>query len=134
MKLSIAAKMLAATLAVYVVCDILLTPLAGLETRPVAKVTTLGFVSLGLLFVGLALAIIAAVLVFRRSPRSPIVAIVAAVLFFPAFLAEQTGHFSSVGAPGAIERVEIVQVIVAVIVIGFALVLLRGGAARTTKP
>lgn len=129
MKLSNAAKMLAATLAVYVVCDILLTPLAGLETRPVAKVTTLGFVSLGLLFVGLALAIIAAVLVFRRSPRSPIVAIVAAVLFFPAFLAEQTGHFSSVGAPVAIERVEIVQVVVAVIVIGFALGVLRGGTA-----
>jgi hypothetical protein len=131
MRLSIAAKMLAASLAVYVVCDILLTPLAGLETRPVAKVTTLGFVSLGLLFVGLVLALIGAVLVFRRSLRSPIVAIVAAVLFLPAFLAEQTGHFSAVPAPVAIEQVEIVQVIIAVIVIAFALVMLRGSRTST---
>src|ERR1700681_3628720 len=114
MKLSTAAKMLAASLAVYVVFDILLTPLARLETRPVAKVTTLGFATLGLLFVGLVLAIIAAVLVFRRSQRAPIVAIVAAALFLPAFLAEQTGHFSAVGAPAAIETVEIVQVVVAI--------------------
>jgi hypothetical protein len=118
MKLSTAAKMLAAGLAVYVVFDILLTPLAGLETRPVTKVTTLGFVSLGLLFVGLALAIIAGVLVVRRSQRAPIVSIVAAVPFLPAFLAEQTGHFSSVGAPTAIETVEIVQVVVAAVVVG----------------
>jgi hypothetical protein len=120
MKLSNSAKMLAASLDVYVVCDILLTPLAGLETRPVAKVTTLGFVSLGLLFVGLALAIIAGVLVFRRSQRAPIVSIVAAMLFLPAFLAEQTGHFSSVVAPAAIETVEIVQVVVAAVVVGLA--------------
>jgi hypothetical protein len=45
--------------------------------EPVAKVTTLGFVVLGLLFVGLALAIIAVVLTFLRSQRLPIVAIVA---------------------------------------------------------
>ena len=128
MKLSTAAKMLVAALAVYVVCDVLLTPLAGLETRPVAKVTTLGFVVLGLLFAGLALAIIAAVLLFRRSPRSPIAAILAAVLFFPAFLAEQTGHFSSISAPPAIEGVEIVQTVVAVVVIGLALWARRGGS------
>ena len=131
MKLSIAAKVLAASLAVYVVCDILLTPLAGLETRPVAKVTTLGFVSLGILFVGLVLAIVAAVLVFRRSRRAPIVAIIAAVLYFPAFLAEQTGHFSAIAAPVAIEEVETVQVIIAAIVIVFALVVLRGGRTST---
>jgi hypothetical protein len=121
MKLSNAAKLLAAVLAVYVVCDILLTPLAGLETRPVAKVTTLGFVGLGLLFLGLALAIVAIVLVFRRSQRSLIVAIFAAVLFFPAFLSEQTGHFSAVRAPAAIEAVEVVQAVVAVIVVGLGL-------------
>ena len=131
MRLSIAAKVLAASLVVYVVGDILLTPLAGLETRPVAKVTTLGFVSLGLLFVGLVLAVVAAVLVFRRSRRAPIVAIIAAVLYFPAFFAEQTGHFSAVTAPVAIEEVELVQVIVAVIVIVFALVVLRGRPTST---
>lgn len=73
MRPSSAAKLLVAALAVYVVCDILLTPLAGLETRPVAKVTTTGFVGLALLFIGLALAIISIVLVFGRSQRSPVV-------------------------------------------------------------
>ena len=128
MKLSNAAKLLVAALAVYVVCDILLTPLAGLETRPVAKVTTLGYVALGLLFVGLALAVIAAVLVFRRSRRAQAAAIVAAVLFYPAFVAEQTGNFSSVVAPRAIEGVEIVQAVVAVVVIGVAVWSRRGGS------
>jgi hypothetical protein len=95
MKLSNAGKLLAAALAVYVVCDILLTPVAGLETRPVAKVTTLGFIVLGLLFIGLLVAIVAIVYLFRRSQRAPAFAIVAAVLFVPAFLSEQTGHFSA---------------------------------------
>lgn len=85
-----------------------------------AKVTTIGLVILGQLFVGLALAIIAAVLVFRRSPRAPMLAMIGAVLFYPAFLAEQTGHFSSDAAPAAIERVEIIQTVVGVVVIGLA--------------
>jgi hypothetical protein len=96
MKLSNAARILAVALAAYIVCDILLTPPAGLETRPVAKVTGLGFATLGLLFAGLALAIVALVLLFRSSRRSPVVAIVAAVLYFPAFLAQQAGLFSGV--------------------------------------
>ena len=36
------------------------------------------------------------------------IAIAAAVLFLPAFLAEQTGHFSSLQAPPAIELIELV--------------------------
>lgn len=93
MKLSNPSRILVVALAAYIVCDILLTPPAGLETRDAAKVTGVGFTTLGLLFAGLALAIVAIVLMFRRSRRSPIVAIVAAVLYFPAFLAEQTGLF-----------------------------------------
>ena len=62
MKLSSSDKFLAVLLAAYIVCDVLLTPPAGLETRPVSHVTGLGFVVLGLLFVGLALAIVSLVL------------------------------------------------------------------------
>ncbi len=98
-------------------CDILLTPVAGLETRPVAKVTGIGFAVLGLLFAGLAVAFLALVLLLRRSRRGPVAALLAAVLFLPAFIAEQTGNFSAVRPPVAIERVEIVQVVVAVIVV-----------------
>jgi hypothetical protein len=112
-------------LVVYAVGDVLLTPVAGFETRPVAQVTTLGFITLGLLFVGLVLAIISLVLLFRSSKRAPMLAIVAAVLYYPAVLAEQTGHFSSVHPPAAIERIELVQVVVALAVIAIGYWTLR---------
>src|ERR1700738_4720539 len=121
MKRSNAARILAVALAAYIVCDILLTPPAGLETRDPAKVTGLGYAVLGLLFVGLALSIVALVLLFRNSRRAPIVAIVAAVLLYlPAFLAEQASLFSALRPPIAIERVEWVQAVVAVVAIGLS--------------
>ena len=91
--------------------------------------TGLGYAVLGLLFVGLALGIVALVLLFRNSRRAPIVAIVAAVLYLPAFLAEQAGLFSALRPPIAIERVEWVQAVVAVIAIGLSFWLLRSGSA-----
>ena len=127
MKLSNAAKILAVALAAYIVCDILLTPPAGLETRDPAKVTSLGYAVLGLLFIGLALGIVALVLLFRKSRRGPTVTIVAAVLYLPAFLAEQAGLFSALRPPIAIQRVESVQAVVAVIAIGLGFWLLRMG-------
>jgi len=90
MRLSNAARIVSVALAAYIVCDVLLTPPAGLETRDPAKVS-LGFAVLGLLFVGLALAVVALVLLFQRSRRAPVVAIVAAILYLPAFVAEQAG-------------------------------------------
>jgi hypothetical protein len=130
MKLSIAARVLAVALAAYIVCDILLTPPAGLETRDPAKVTGLGYAVLGLLFVGLALSIVALVLLFRRSRRAPMLAIVAAVLYLPAFLAEQAGLFSALRPPIAIQRVEWVQAVVAVVAIGLGFWLVRAGSRR----
>lgn len=133
MTLSNSGKVVAVILAVYIVLDILLTPLAGLETRPVAKVTALGIASLGLLFLGLALAVISLVLLFRRSRRAPVVAIVAALLYLPAVLAEQTGHFSNLRPPSAIERVELLQVVVALVLIGVGLWILRRSNSPTTN-
>jgi hypothetical protein len=80
-------------------------------------VTGLGYGVLGLLFIGLALGIVTLVLLFRRSRRAPMVAIVAAVLYLPAFFAEQAGLFSALRPPIAIQRVEWVQAVVAVIAI-----------------
>jgi hypothetical protein len=120
---------LAVTLAAYIVCDFLLTPPAGLETRPVSHVTALGFVVLGLLFIGLALAVVSLVLLFRKSRRTPMVVIISAVLYFPAVLAEQTGHFSSVHAPAAIEAVELIQTAVALILVGLGIWTLRPSAS-----
>ena len=125
MKVSANARVLAITLGLYLVCDILLTPPAHLETRDPAKVTGLGIATLVLLFLGLALAVAAIVLLLRRSPRAPTVAIVAAALFLPAFLAEQTGNFSALRAPVAIETVELIQAVVVLIAIGLGLLMLR---------
>jgi hypothetical protein len=133
MRVSRAATTLAGTLATYIVCDVLLTPIAGIETRPVAKVTGVGFAVLGLLFAGLALAIVALVLLFRRSLRSPILAIVAAALYLPAFATEQAGHFSAVTTPLGIQRIEFVQAIVAVIAVGLSLWVLRSGITVSTS-
>jgi hypothetical protein len=103
-----------------------LTPLGGFETRDPAKVHAVGVAGLALLFLGLALSIVALVLLFRRSGRAPMVAIVAALLYYPAFLTEQTGTFSSLTAPTAIERIEVVQAIVAAGAIGVGIWMLRG--------
>lgn len=133
MKLTNAARILAVALAAYIVCDILLTPPAGLETRDPAKVTGLGYAVLGLLFIGLALGIVALVLLFRRSRRALAVAIAAGVLYLPAFLSEQAGRFSALRPPAAIQAVEWVQAIIAVIVIVLAFWLLRSANAKAAN-
>jgi hypothetical protein len=132
LKLSIPEKVLTVTLVAYIVFDILLTPVAGLETRSASNITSLGLATLGLIFVGLALATMSLVLVFRSSPRTPIVAIVAAVLYFPCALADLTGNFSSVRQPVAIEVIELVQVVVALVVIAAGFWIRRAGAGETT--
>lgn len=95
--------------------------------------TGVGLATLGLLFVGLALGILSLVLVLRRARRSPIVAIIAAVLYFPAMLADQFGLFSSLRPPIGIARFELVQAVVAIISIGFAFWVLRGATVRTAN-
>jgi uncharacterized membrane protein YhfC len=107
-----------------------LTPVARLETRSASNITSLGLATLGLIFVGLALAIVSLVLLFRRSPRTPIVALVAAVLYFPCAMADLTGNFSSVRQPVAIEVIELVQVVVALILVAAGFWMLRGGTRR----
>jgi hypothetical protein len=94
MKPSGRSRILLLFLVIYVVSDILLTPLGGLETRLPAQVTTLGLAALGLLFAGLALAVVSSVLLFYKPRRSPMIAIIAGILYFPAFLIEQadTSH------------------------------------------
>jgi len=125
-KLSNAERILALTLVVYIVCDVLLTPPVRLETRNPALVTGLGVATLVLLFIGLALSVVALVLLIRGSGRAPIFAIVGAVLYFPAPLAEVTGQFSSLKPPVAIASLELIQAVVAIIIVAVCLWMLRG--------
>jgi hypothetical protein len=124
--------LLAAILVAYVVLDVLLTPLGGFETRDPAKVYMVGDAGLALLFVGLLLSIIALVLLFRRSGRAPLFAIIAALLYYPAFLTELTGTFSSLAPPAAIQRIELGQAVVAAIAIGVGFWMRRG--ETTVRP
>ncbi len=117
-------RLFLASLAAYMVCDILLSP-GGLETRPVGDVTTIGLVTLGLIFVGLALAIASAVLLFSRPRVSPFVAILGGVLYFPALVADQAGLFSTLRPPLGIDALELVQALVAALVILLAFRLRR---------
>jgi hypothetical protein len=124
-RFSNAEKSLVVALGVYVILDVLLTPPAGIETRDPAKVTGIGIAGLALLFIGLGLSIAAIVMLFRRSKWSPHVAIVAAILFLPAFLSEQTGRFSALAPPTGIEVIEWVQALVVVVTIGLGIAVLR---------
>ncbi len=114
------ARILVVLLVVYVLSDILLTPLGGLETRPSADVTTVGFITVSLFFVGLALSVASLVLLFSKPRTSPIVAIIAGILYFPVFIADQTGYFSSLQPPIAIGVLEIVQALVSLFTIFLA--------------
>jgi hypothetical protein len=124
-RFSTAEKSLVVALGAYIILDVLLTPPVGIETRDPTKVTGIGIAGLVLLFIGLGLSIVAIVMLFRRSKWSPIVAIVAALLFLPAFLSEQTGRFSALAAPTGIEVIEWVQALVVVVTIGLGTAVLR---------
>jgi hypothetical protein len=104
-------KLLGVVLAVYLVLDVLLTPL-GFETRPVSNVTTIGLASLVLLFVGLVAVIVSLVLLFVRPRSAPKLAILGVVLYLPGFFADRAGVFSSLQASGTIFALEIIQFLV----------------------
>jgi putative effector of murein hydrolase LrgA (UPF0299 family) len=130
MKFSNAERLLGVGLVAYVVADVLLTPPAHLETRDPALVTPVGIAALVLLFLGLAFSIVALVLLLRRSSRASIAALAAGLLFLPAPLTEVTGHFSSLHPPAAIAAVEVVQTVVALVVVGISAWLLRQQSSK----
>ena len=131
MKLSNRAKILAADLALFLVLGFLLTPAGQLETRSPSKVTVLGIVTLVVYFVGLFAAIVSLALLFRRSRRAPLVAVIAGILYFPVLLADQTGAFSSLRPPAAIAGVELVEAIVALAAVGIGGWMTRGNVGPT---
>jgi len=133
-KLSRESSYMAALLVVYVIADFLLTPLGGLETRPVSDVTTTGIATLGLLFTGLGLNVICLALLLKRYNRAPIFGIIGSLLYFPAATADQTGQFSSLSPPSAITYVELVEAIVAIAIIAMGALLLRKRLETQTKP
>jgi hypothetical protein len=125
---------MALLLVVYVIADLFLTPLGGLETRPVSNVTTTGVATLGLLFTGLALNVICLVLILRNYKRAPIFGIIGSLLYFPAPIAELTGQFSSLKPPLGIAYLEVIEVIIAIPIIGMGALILREKPEAQAKP
>ena len=121
-------------LAIYIIADFLLTPLGGLETRPVADVTSTGIATLGLLFIGLGLNVICLVLLLRRYGRAPIFGMIGSLLYFPAAIADQTGQFSSLSPPTGITYVEVIEAIVAIAIIIIGALVLQEKPEAPMKP
>jgi hypothetical protein len=105
----------------FLVASFLLTPLSGLETRPPSQVKPLGAISLGVFFVGVFLAIASLVLVIRGQGPASALAIIAAVLFLPGFVADRTGNLSKLPTPAAIFWIEWAEAVIAVAVIVLAI-------------
>ena len=120
MALSRKAQVLAILLVVFVICDILLTPLGGLETRSISNTTTIGLATLVFLFIGLTLNVGSLIALFRRPQLAPTLAIIGSIFFFPAIIADQSGLFSTQQRPAAISYLEIFTGILLIAVIGLA--------------
>ncbi len=115
MKLSSSARILAAALVVYIIFDVFLTPLGGLETRPAADVTALGYSTVLVLFLGLALSVVSLAFLASKPRRSSAFALIGLGSYFPAFLADQLGIFSSQTQPVGIFWLEEIQAVVAIV-------------------
>jgi hypothetical protein len=119
---------------IYIIADFLLTPLGGIETRPIPDVTTTGLATLGLLFTGLALNIVCLVLILRHYRRAPIFGVIGSLLYFPAAIADQTGQFSSLTPPTGITYVEVIESIVAIAIIIIGALVLHEKPEAPMKP
>jgi hypothetical protein len=112
----------------HFVWTILLTPIA-FEPRPFSSFTTLGFLSLGLIFTTVALDVVAFILANRRPIAAGSAAAIGAVLFIPAFVVDQLGYFSSEKAPTIITVLEIAALLTQLAILYVALRLRRAAPA-----
>lgn len=124
MAVSKAGKVLILLMVGFLVSDFLLTPL-GLETRSISKATFVGLVTLGVLFVGLALDLASIVASFRRPKLAAVLAIVGSFCYFPVFLADQSHQFSPLDAPVSISYVEWLVLLIALAAVTVAIQVYR---------
>jgi hypothetical protein len=113
-------RALAGALVLYVVAWFFLTPLGGLETRSPSHVRPVGFATLGLLIVGVGLAVVSLVLILRGSRRPLRIAALSGVLYYPVFLTDQFGIFADHRPPTAIFWLEWFAAIIAAVIIVLA--------------
>jgi hypothetical protein len=111
----------------HLVWTVLLTPIA-FEPRPFSSFTTLGFVSLALIFTTVTLDVVAYVLAPRRPATAGTLVAIGAILFVPPFFIDQLGLFSSQAAPTQIVVLELAALVtqLALLYVGWRL---RRGAS-----
>lgn len=112
MTLSGTARRLAIGLVLAIVLGVLLTPLGRLETRSIADTTAIGLGTIVLFLVGLVLDAASIVALFRRPRTASLLAFVGLILYFPIFIADILGLWSSKPAPPTITYLSIVNAIV----------------------
>ena len=113
------------------VLAVLLTPLGGLETRSIAETTALGLGTIVLFLVGLVLDVASVVALFRRPRTASILAFIGLILYFPIFIADLTGLWSSKPAPPAIVYLSITAAIVHIGALFLATRVYRESTAKT---
>ncbi len=113
-------KILAILLPLFVAIEILLTPLSGIETRSPANITPMGFATAPVLFLALALNAASLFFLFRKTRLASMLAIIGSICFFPT-LADQAGLLSSQPAPPVLADLELVNTVIAISIIFFAI-------------
>jgi len=98
---------LAAMLTVDTLLVISLTPL-GFESRPTTALTSVGYLAIGTVFVGLLLCLVSLVLLFWRVRLAAILAIVGSVVLLFPNAVDQLGSFFSMPIPPVINTLEYV--------------------------
>ena len=130
MTLSARARSLALGLVVAIALQLSLTPIGQLETRSLAQTTPIGQSTVVVFLVGLALQIAAIWALFRRPRTAPMLALIGLPLYFPIFLADITGLWSSKPAPPVITYLSILTAIVVIGSLFLATRLYRENAAK----
>jgi len=125
------ARSLAIGLPLAVVLAVLLTPLGGLETRSIAETTALGLGTIVLFLVGLVLDVASVGALFRRPRTASILAFIGLTLYFPIFIADSTGLWSSKPAPPAIVYLSVTTAIVHIGALFLATRVYRESTAKT---
>jgi hypothetical protein len=135
-KISTNTIILAIVMMVNVVIIILLTPI-GFETRPQSNLTTLGYIAITTIFIGLAIDLLSISLLLKKTRvrLASNLAIVSSALFFLIIFVDQTGSFFSLPIPPAINTLEYIFIGVLIITLFLAsIVYMRVSPPQTMNP
>jgi hypothetical protein len=132
MKLSKRAWGLGVTLLLSVVVAVLLTPL-GFESRLPSALTSLGFVAIGTVFLGIVLDLAALVFLFmKRTRRASALATAGSLLFVFPNVVDRAGSFFTLPIPPVVDALEYVFTAVLLVTLVMAW-LVRAEGARLQR-